>query len=75
MFLASTKDWYLERTIYLIAGLMSVVGFGLGTYVHHYFFFLNLLVGLNLLIFSITGFCIMANLLTYFGIKSKCRLD
>ncbi|MCB1190191.1 MAG: DUF2892 domain-containing protein [Leptospiraceae bacterium] len=72
MYLADSKNWYLERTIYLMAGTFSLIGAALAFFHNPYWLILNGLVGINLLIFSLTGFCIMANILIYIGIKPKC---
>ncbi|TGK87327.1 DUF2892 domain-containing protein [Leptospira noumeaensis] len=71
MFLASTKTWYLERVVYLVAGLFSLVGVSLGTFLSPWWFLLNLLVGVNLIVFSTIGFCPMAILLKKLGFESK----
>ncbi|MCW7470005.1 YgaP-like transmembrane domain [Leptospira kanakyensis] len=73
MFLASTKTWYLERVVYLIAGLFSLVGVSLGTLVSPWWYLLNLLVGVNLVVFSTIGFCPMAILLKKLGFEPKVR--
>ncbi|ABZ93357.1 DUF2892 domain-containing protein [Leptospira biflexa] len=73
MFLASTKTWYLERLVFLIAGIFSLVGVTLGAYVSSWWFLLNLLVGINLVVFSTFGFCPMAILLNKLGATPKVR--
>ncbi|MBL0956089.1 MAG: DUF2892 domain-containing protein [Leptospira sp.] len=73
MFLASTKTWYLERLVFLIAGVFSLVGVSLGTYVSPWWFLLNLLVGMNLVVFSTIGFCPMAILLNKLGVEPKVK--
>ena len=71
MYLAKKNKWYLERVLYLIAGLMILLSLGLAYFFSKYWLILITLVGLNLLIFSLTGFCLMANILVKFGIKSN----
>ncbi|PJZ44654.1 YgaP family membrane protein [Leptospira brenneri] len=73
MFLASTKTWYLERLVYLIAGLFSLVGVSLGTLVSPWWYLLNLVVGFNLVMFSLIGFCPMAILLNKLGFEPRVR--
>ncbi|WP_108975780.1 YgaP-like transmembrane domain [Leptospira ryugenii] len=75
MYLASTKTWYLERVLYLIAGIMSLLGVSLGFFLSPWGFLLNVLVGLNLIIFASTGFCIMSVLLARLGIQAKCSKE
>lgn len=73
MYLASTKKWYLERIIYLMAGVFTLAGVGLGYFVSPYWYILDALVGVNLIIFSLTGFCIMSNILYRFGVQPNCE--
>ncbi|MCX8070524.1 MAG: DUF2892 domain-containing protein [Thermodesulfovibrionales bacterium] len=71
MYIAKTDTWYLERVIWLMAGIMTGLS-ALLTWLHSpYWLILTGLVSLNLLIFAFTGFCIMANILYKLGIKSR----
>lgn len=70
MYLAHTGTWYLERIIWLIAGSVVLAGTVLGITVHPYWFALPILVGINLIVFAVSGFCPMAILLHKMGIKS-----
>jgi F0F1-type ATP synthase assembly protein I len=63
MYLAPTDRWYLERIIWLIAGTVVLTGTLLGIFVNRYWLVLPLLAGINMIIFSLTGFCPMALLL------------
>lgn len=75
MFIASTKNWYLERTLFLIAGCVSLLGLTIGFYFSQWGFLLNLLVGINLVIFSLSGFCPMAIILGKLGFSAKCSRE
>ncbi|MEI8388299.1 MAG: DUF2892 domain-containing protein [bacterium] len=70
MYFAKTDKWYLERVIWLIAGTITIISAVLSYFVSPYWLILTALVGLNLIIFAFTGFCIMANLLVKLGFKS-----
>lgn len=70
MYLARTDIWYLERILWLIAGSVVLTGTTLGIIVHPYWFALPILVGVNLIVFAVSGFCPMAVLLHKMGIKS-----
>lgn len=70
MYIAKTDKWYLERSIFLIAGVMILLSLALAFFVNKYWLILTALVGMNLVIFALSGFCIMANILTKAGIKS-----
>jgi hypothetical protein len=71
MYMAKTNSWYLERIIWLVAGTFTMIS-AIGAWLHSpYWLILTALVGVNLLIFALTGFCIMANILTALGAKSQ----
>ncbi len=72
MYLAPTHKWYLERFVFLIAGIVVLGGTLLGIFVHQYWFAFPILAGINMLIFSFTGFCPMAILLYKLGIRPLC---
>lgn len=76
MYIAKTDKWYLERVIFLIAGVFTLSSMTLGYFISKYWLILAGLVGLNLIVFSTTGFCTMANILVKFGIKSgSCNCE
>lgn len=71
MYIAKTDKWYLERVIFLFAGVFILLSLTLAYFVSKYWLILAGLVGLNLIIFATTGFCTMANILVKFGLKSN----
>jgi Flp pilus assembly protein TadB len=71
--MAPTNSWYLERIIFLIAGFFVLISLVLGLLLNPYWFILAFLVGINLIIFALTGFCIMANILYKFGVRPKIK--
>ncbi len=73
MYIASTKTWYLERWIRLIAGLFIVGSVALGYFVHYGWFLFAGFVGLMLTIFALTGFCPMSIILYAFGARERCK--
>jgi hypothetical protein len=71
MYLLKTDSWYLERIIFLMAGIL-VLASSILAWVHSiYWLILTLLVGLNLLILAATGFCPSAILFDKMGVKSR----
>jgi len=72
MYIADKSKWYLERVIWLVAGTVVLLSVFLTIFVHAYFALLTAFVGINLVVFSLTGFCIMANILVKFGVKPRC---
>lgn len=75
MFLANTKSWYIERVVWLMAGVFVMVSLALSRYHHEYWLILTALVGVNLTILSLTGFCPMTVILHKLGLKSKCDVN
>lgn len=76
MYIAKTDKWYLERTLYLIAGVMILLSLTLAFFFSKYWLILTGLVGLNLIVFAITGMCMMANILVKIGIQScSCKCE
>ncbi len=74
MYLADVSRWYLERVVWMVAGTVVLSGTVLGIFIHQYWFALPILAGINMLIFSLTGFCPMAVLLHGLGVRSMCEL-
>lgn len=71
MYIADTKSWYLERVVFLLGGSVTLFSLLMAWYFSPYWLILTGLVGANLVIFALTGFCIMANLLYALGVKPK----
>lgn len=71
MYIAQTDSWYLERIIWLIAGIFAL-GSALLAWLHSlYWLILTGLVGINLIVFALTGFCLMANIVYKLGVKPR----
>lgn len=75
MYIAKTDSWYLERIIWLIAGIFTLLSVILATIHSPYWLILTALVGINLIIFALTGFCLMANLLYVLGAKPRLQKE
>lgn len=73
MFLAKTDNWYMERIIWLLAGVFTIASVGLGVFVHPYWLILTGIVGLNQVVLSLTGFCPMTIFLNKLGCKSRIQ--
>ncbi len=69
MYRAKRGFWYLERIIWLIAGIFVLLSSMLSIFHSRYWLILTFLVGINLVILSFTGFCLMANLLKALGAR------
>lgn len=73
MYMAPNDNWYLERIIWMVAGTFALGSAILAWLVSPWWLVLTALVGVNLLIFGLTGFCIMANILYKLGARSRLR--
>jgi len=71
MFKADTSKWYIERIVWLVAGSVVLSGTLLGYFLNKLFFIFPVLAGTNMVIFSLTGFCLLAVILEKFGVKSQ----
>lgn len=73
MYIAKTDSWYLERIIWLIAGIFTL-GSALLAWLHSpYWLILTGLVGVNLIIFALSGFCLMANIVYKLGARPRLQ--
>jgi len=75
MYIAKKDSWYLERIIWLIAGIFSLSSAILAWVHSPYWLILTALVGVNLIVFALTGFCLMANILYKLGAKPRLQKD
>lgn len=73
MYMSETGSWYLERIIWLIAGTFILTSLVLSLVLSPYWLILTALVGVNLMIFAVTGFCFMANVLYWLGVKPRLQ--
>ncbi len=71
MYIAKTDSWYLERIIWLIAGIFTLSSAVLAWFHSPYWLVLTALVGINLIVLALTGFCLMANILYKLGAKPR----
>ena len=62
----------LDRSIFLLAGTLTLVGTVLGAFVSPWWLLLSGFVGLNMLQASLTGICPAAFILKRFGVASGC---
>lgn len=62
----------LDRSIFLLAGTLTLISAGLAAFVSPWWLLLTAFVGLNMLQASITGFCPATFILKRFGVTSGC---
>jgi hypothetical protein len=73
MYIASTESWYLERAVFLVAGIFTLASALLAWLYSPYWLIFTAFIGINLIIFGATGFCLMANILCKLGLKPRLQ--
>lgn len=67
VYIVPTHRWYIERTVWLIAGIVLLIGTTLAAVVRPVYVLLVSATGLASILVSLTGFCIVGNVLRLFG--------
>lgn len=60
---------YLEQWIRVVAGSFVLISVVLGHFVHPYWFWFTVFVGINLIQSAFTHWCLMEKILMKFGVK------
>ena len=71
LYFMQTDRWYLERRIYLAVGINLIVASILSLVHSAWWLAFPAFVGLAMLVFAATGFCIMANSLYWLGAEPR----
>ena len=66
------RGFNLDRGVFLVAGVVTLVSVALATFVSTWWLLLTTFVGLNLLQASVTGFCPAALILKRLGVQQGC---
>jgi len=67
IYIVPTHRWYIERTVWLIAGLVLIAGTALAAVVQPLWALLIIATGLASITVALTGFCVVGNVLRLFG--------
>lgn len=67
LYLVKTDWWYVERMVWLIAGIDVLTSSALAALHHANWAFSILFVGICSILVSLTGFCVVGNILYLFG--------
>lgn len=71
MYLLKTDGWYVERATFLMAGIVVLTS-GLLAWLHSpYWLLLTGFAGVNLIIFGLSGFCLMSNIMVKLGVRPR----
>lgn len=73
MYIVQNDGWYLERLTWLLGGSITLIGTILAIIHSIWWLILPALVGINFIIFGLTGFCIGANILYKLGVKPRLQ--
>jgi hypothetical protein len=75
IYIVPTHRWYIERTVWLIAGLALLAGTALAGLYHPLWALLIIGVGLASINVALTGFCVVGNVLRLFGFTPMLGTD
>lgn len=67
VYIVPTHRWYIERTVWLVAGFVLLISTSLAVLVHPLWVLLVIATGFASITVALTGFCIVGNLLRLFG--------
>jgi hypothetical protein len=70
VYIVPTTTWYIERTVWLIAGLVLLTATGLAALVNPLWVLLIIATGLASINVAFTGFCLVGNVLQRLGFRS-----
>jgi len=71
LYIVPTDRWYIERTVWLIAGVVLLSFTALAAWVHPLFVLGVVATGLASITVSLTGFCVVGNVLARLGFQPK----
>jgi hypothetical protein len=67
IYIVPTNEWYIERTVWLIAGIVLLTGTVLAAAIDRRWVSLVIATGIASIGVSLTGFCLIGNILRVFG--------
>ena len=71
VYVVTTDTWYIERTVWLIAGVYLLAATALALWVDPLWVAAIIVMGLISINVSLTGFCVIGNILKRFGFTGK----
>jgi hypothetical protein len=67
IYIVPTNQWYIERTVWLIAGIVLIAATALAVFVQPLWALLIIATGAASVTVALTGFCVVGNVLKRFG--------
>jgi hypothetical protein len=71
VYMVPVNEWYIERTVWLIAGVVLLAATGLALFVHPLFVLGVIATGAFSITVALTGFCVVGNVLHRLGFESR----
>lgn len=71
IYMVPINEWYIERTVWLVAGIVLLTSTSLALFVHPLWVLGVIATGLASIIVSLTGFCVVGNVLHRLGFESR----
>lgn len=71
VYIVPTDEWYVERTVWLIAGFFLIASTTLAALVNPLWIVFTNITGLASIVVSLTGFCVVGNVLSRLGFKTR----
>jgi len=75
IYIVPTERWYIERTVWLIAGIVLLAGTGLALWADPRWVLLVIATGVASVVVSLTGFCVVGNVLQRLGFRAALGRD
>jgi hypothetical protein len=69
IYIVPTDRWYIERTVWLVAGIVLLTGTALAFWAHPLWVLLVIATGAASITVSLTGFCVVGNVLSRLGFE------
>jgi hypothetical protein len=67
VYIVPTNRWYIERTVWLVAGIVLLTGTALAALVTPLAIFLVIATGISSIVVAFTGYCVVGNVLKRLG--------
>lgn len=71
VYIVPVDEWYIERAVWGIAGIVLLTGTSIGVWVHPYGALLITATGLASIVVALTGFCLVGNVLHRLGLRGR----
>jgi hypothetical protein len=71
IYIVPTDEWYIERTVWLVAGIVLITSTALAAAVQPLWVLIVIATGLSSIVVALTGFCIVGNALHMLGFAPR----